>query len=108
LRRRLRDQPHRLRRLLSGEPDTWHDSISSRIGVPTKPGILLYLSSGRDGRVRGGEPAEQVACDVALERSHDLFRGAAFSAAPYDVRAGGGIDAHSHDGDRGERPNPHA
>ena len=32
---RLRDQPHRPRPLLSREPHSWPDSISSQIGVPT-------------------------------------------------------------------------
>ncbi len=60
------------------------------------------LSSGGD-RVRCGEGTEQLPGDVALERSHDLLRGAAFGSSARDVSAGGRIDAHADDGDRRER-----
>ncbi len=65
-------------------------------------GMLLYLSSGGD-RVRCGEGTEQLPGDVALERSHDLLRGAAFGSSARDVGAGGRIDAHADDSDRRER-----
>jgi len=60
------------------------------------------LASGGD-RVRCGEGTEQLPGDVALERSHDLLRGAAFGSSARDVSAGGRIDAHANDGDRRER-----
>ncbi len=60
------------------------------------------LSSGGD-RVRCGEGTEQLPGGVALERSHDLLRGAAFGSSARDVSAGGRIDAHADDGDRRER-----
>ncbi len=73
-----------------------------RFRVTGLTGMLLYLSGGGD-RVRCGEGAEQLPGDVALERSHDLLRGAAFGSSARDVSAGGRIDVHADDGDRRER-----
>jgi len=68
----------------------------------TNPGMLLYLSTGRD-RVRRSQGSEQLPGDVALECAHDLLRGAAFGPAACDIGAGGGIDSHADDRDRRER-----
>ena len=50
--------------------------------------------------MRCGEGTEQLPGDVALERSHDLLRGAAFGSSARDVSAGGRIDAQADDSER--------
>src|SRR5690349_13570435 len=74
-----------------------------RTGVSGHAGMLLYGVKGLAG-VCCGQSAEDLSAEVALDRSDDLLRRAAFGSAASDVGAGGGVGPHSHDDGCGQGP----
>ena len=58
---------------------------------------------GRSPLRRRRDVGVDLAGDVALEHPDDLFLGAAFFAAPFDVDEGAGVGAHAGDHDVPQR-----